>query len=258
LSKRNLALASDQWPHAVPHGRLEGEIHVWLAMLDDVQPFPWETVLSPDEQDRAARFLFARDRDRFVTVRGLLRRLLACYLRIAPGAVRFSYGQYGKPSLDAHPGAPSFNVSHSHEAAAFVIAREGDLGIDIEALRPVRAAEQIAGRYFAREDADAFRSLPLSERDRAFFICWARREAFVKAVGRGLSLLLNVSEMASTPRKPGQAADTETTESDNPRWTLTELPAVAGYVGALAVLGEPRAIQYRAWNGSECEADTGR
>jgi 4'-phosphopantetheinyl transferase len=239
-------------------GRLAaGEVHVWLAMLRELHPFAWETILSPDERDRAARFLFACDRERFVTVRGLLRRLLACYLGTTPGSVRFSYEQYGKPSLVPYPGAPCFNLSHSHDAAVFAVTREGDVGIDIEALRPVRAAGQIADRYFRREDAEALRSLPLRERERAFFTYWARREAFVKAVGRGLSLPLDSSDAATTPRQPHHVAHTETAGPDGSRWRLTELPAVEGYVGALAVRGNPRTFRYRAWDGSDCPPDTG-
>jgi 4'-phosphopantetheinyl transferase len=259
LSNQDTNLVWQSWLPAALDGRLAvGEVHVWLAMLRELPPFAWETVLSPDEHDRAARFVFARDRERFVTVRGLLRRLLACYLGTTPESVRFSYEQYGKPSLVAYPGAPSFNLSHSQDAAVFAVTRENDVGIDIEALRPVRAAGQIADRYFAREDAEALRSVPLPERERAFFRCWARREAFVKAVGRGLSLPLDSSDAAATPGQPDHVAQTETAGSSGSRWRLTELPGVEGYVGALAVRGSPGTIRYRAWNGSECQPDTGR
>ena len=110
----------------------EGEVRVWLGMLDELHGEPLEALLSSDERDRAAKFVFDHDRRRFVAARGLLRRLLASELHTDPRDLRFSYDRYGKPSLASHPAAPAFNVSHSRAAAVFALGRAGALGVDIE------------------------------------------------------------------------------------------------------------------------------
>ena len=126
------------------------------------------------------------------------------------------------------------------------------MGIDIEALRPVPEAENIAARFFAPGEIEAFRLVAPAERERAFFSCWTRKEAFVKAVGSGLSHSLRSFEVTLRPGEPARIVQAGTMGSEARDWTLTELPAVPGYVGALAVKGDPRAIHYRAWSDSEC------
>ena len=140
-------------------------------------------VLSPDEAERAARFHFERDRRRFTVARGVLRRVLGAYLRVAPEAVRFDYGAQGKPSLHgellstvALPDL-TFNVSHSHELAVIAVARGRRLGVDIEHKQRAIEFEQIASRYFAEQERAELRALPQSLIAEGFFNCWTRKEA---------------------------------------------------------------------------------
>ena len=233
-------------------GIVVGEIHVWLAMLDRLDQDQSSSVLSPDEQERAARFVFARDRQRFVAAHLLLRRLLARHLRTTPAEVCFSSDRNGKPTLSGYAHPPSFNLSHSQDAVVIAISLGGEVGIDIEAIRPVAEAERIAARFFAPGEIEAFRSVALAERERAFFSCWTRKEAFVKAVGSGLRHALRSFEVTLRPGEPARIVHAGTMASEARGWTLTELPAVPGYVGALAARGNPRAIHYHAWSDSEC------
>jgi 4'-phosphopantetheinyl transferase len=246
-----------EWSTAAFDGPIAvGEVHVWLAMLDRLGRRPSSSVLSPDEQDRAARFVFARDRQRFVAAHVLLRRLLAPHLHTTPGEVRFSADRNGKPTLSGYAHAPSFNLSHSQDAMVLAISRGGEVGIDIEAVRALPEAEKIAARFFAPGEIEALRSLALDERERAFFTCWTRKEAFVKAVGGGLRQALDSFEVTLRPGEPARLVHHAAGIGfEAGRWTLSELPAVAGYVGALAVKGAPRAIHYRAWSDSDCREE---
>jgi 4'-phosphopantetheinyl transferase len=167
------------------------EIHVWCASLD--QPLArvtaLEQTLSLDERSRAQRFRFVRDRQHFIIRRGFLRQMLGDYMGVEPARLHFSPGPYGKLILAQIPGAytPHFNISHSHELALFAFARDREVGVDIEYVRPVAEAAQIAGRYFSAQARDALRDLPPHRMYEQFFIYWTRLEAYLKVSGLGLA-----------------------------------------------------------------------
>lgn len=167
------------------------EIHVWRASLD--QPpacvAALEQTLSLDERSRAQRYRFAHDKQYFIIRRGLLRQMLGDYLDVEPGSLLFHSGSYGKPALAEMPGVymPRFNVSHTRELALFAFARDREVGVDIEYVRPVAEAEQIAGRYFSVQERDTLRDLPPDRMYEQFFIYWTRLEAYLKASGIGLA-----------------------------------------------------------------------
>jgi 4'-phosphopantetheinyl transferase len=167
------------------------EIHVWCASMD--QPpacvAALEQALSLDERSRVQRYRFARDRQYFIIRRGLLRQMLGDYMGVEPARLHFSPGPYGKLILAQIPGAYTshFNVSHSHELALFAFARDREVGVDIEYVRPVAGAEQIAGRYFSAQERDALRDLSPHRMYEQFFIYWTRLEAYLKASGMGLA-----------------------------------------------------------------------
>ena len=167
------------------------EIHVWCASLDQppASVAALEQTLSLDECARAQRYCFARDRQHFIIRRGLLRQMLGDYLDVEPGSLRFHSGPYGKPALAEIPGVymPHFNVSHSRELALFAFARDREAGVDIEYVRPVAEAEQIAGRYFSVQERDTLRDLPPDRMYEQFFIYWTCLEAYLKASGMGLA-----------------------------------------------------------------------
>jgi len=160
--------------------------------------------------------------------------VLARYLETQPEAVRFAYGEYGKPALsDEH--VLRFNLSHSNEVALLAVALDAELGVDVEHIRADFASEDIARRYFSRTEVDAFNALPPDERVAAFFRCWTRKEAYIKAIGKGLSQALDEFDVTLAP---GIApALLRAKDDDTSRWLLVDLNAGAGYASALAVEG---------------------
>ena len=176
-------------------------VHVHCVDLDaaDLDPGRVEAILEPDERARAARFSFARDRRRYVARHAVLRTLLAAQRGIAPEALRFGYNAQGKPSL---ADGPAFNMSHSHGLALIAIASDGDIGCDIEWRDPSFADEGIAEKFFSPGEIVALGTLPDALRTEAFFDCWTRKEAYIKARGLGMALPLNSFEVVLDPRQP--------------------------------------------------------
>jgi len=203
------------------------EIHVWRASLDQppARVAALEQTLSLDERSRVQRYRFAHDKQYFIIRRGLLRQMLGDYLDVEPGSLRFRSGPYGKPELVEMPGAymPHFNVSHSRKLALFAFARDREVGVDIEYVRPVAEAEQIAGRYFSVQERDTLRDLPLDRMCEQFFIYWTRLEAYLKASGTGLAGAENQGLLS--PENTARSLY-------GPIYSMQPAP---GYVAALAV-----------------------
>jgi len=215
-----------------------GEVHLWQASLDGRPADIFESFLSPDELDRANRFHFAQDRTHFVVARGLLRNLLAAYLGISCAEFRFSYGAKGKPFLllDSQTQI-NFNLSHSHGRAAFAFSRGRELGVDLEYVKEDFEAELIASRFFSRAEVLALRALPAELRNQAFFNCWTRKEAYMKARGEGLSMPLDEFDVSLRPDEPAALLNNYRDEREVERWSIKAIPAPADYVGALVVEG---------------------
>ena len=217
------------------------EIHVWRAALDSQdQPLSaLERTLAPDELNRAARFHFQRDRRRFVVGRGVLRMILSRYLDLAPEQISFAYTAYGKPALapPADQARLSFNVSHSGELALYAITRERAIGVDIEHMRDNVEHEQIAARFFAPVEHTRLCALPAEMRSAAFYACWTRKEAYIKAHGKGLSLPLDGFIVSLAPGEPAALLQTLEDPNEASHWSLQELFPGPGYTAALAVEG---------------------
>lgn len=215
------------------------EVHLWLATLEasSEQLTAYEQLLSCDERERAARFCFPRDRDRYVVGRGLLRVILARYLGIAPLELRFAYNAYGKPELATEGGAQSlrFNLSHSHGLVLYAVARGRELGVDIERVRPEMATEAIARHFFSPQEVRALMALPPHARTDAFFRCWTRKEAYLKARGEGLSLPLDSFEVSLAPGEPAVLLRAPGPPQECDRWSLRDVPVPRGYAAAIAV-----------------------
>lgn len=230
-----------------------GEVHVWTASLDA----PGSTVarlralLDAGEQERADRFLFEDGRRQFTVGRGVLRVLLGRYLAIDPRAVRFRYNAYGKPMLaEVHDGEDlQFNLSHSGSVVVYAFARGRELGIDVESIRPDFATEAIAQRFFAPAEVAALRGVADDLRTQAFFTCWTRKEAFIKARGKGLSIPLDAFEVSLVPGAAAAILVTHDDAAEAPRWSLHDLHPGPGYVGALAVAGPADTCRttHRTW-----------
>ena len=160
---------------------------VWLVDLG-LDPDDSElATLSAAEHERAERFVFARDRRRFLAAHVALRRLLAQRTGTPARAIRFVEGPFGKPSLVERSDC-SFNLSHSGEVALVAIAPEAEIGVDVEMLHEVDDGAALAERNFTPTECRQLADLPTDARDRAFLRCWTRKEACLKAIGSGLSI----------------------------------------------------------------------
>ena len=218
------------------------EVHVWRATLDQTpsQIQSFRKSLAADEQARAERFYFERDRRHFIVARGVLRAILGGYLKRAPEGLSFCYSSHGKPALAGESGGDAirFNVSHSHGIALYAVTRGREVGIDLERIRSNLEVEEIAGRFFSRREVAMLRALPTEEQREAFFRCWTRKEAYIKARGEGLSLPLDQIDVLLAPGEPAAILGTRPDPSEAFRWSLQELATAPGYVAALAVEGQ--------------------
>jgi len=222
------------------------QVHVWRAALTVPTPRVenLQRLLSPAELDRAARFHFQKHREHFVVARGVLRALLGAYLDCAPHALQFRYNAYGKPLL-APPLDLKFNLSHSGEWALYALTHVGEVGVDLEHLRPVDDLEQIAARFFSAAESATLLALPQTQQTEAFFNCWTRKEAYIKGVGLGLSLPLDQFDVSLTPGEPARLLRRPDEMAE--AWSLYSLQPAPDYVGALAAVGQTRTIDRFQW-----------
>jgi 4'-phosphopantetheinyl transferase len=215
------------------------EVHVWLVELGAIDR-GIARVLGADECDRAGRFRFAADRDRYTLSHGWMRVLLGAYLRRDPQAVVLSASQFGKP-FAVSPGRSvrlEFNLSHSGDVALLAVGADRPVGVDVEEVRAERASEEVARRFFSRGEVDDLLRLPAADRTEAFFRCWTRKEAYVKARGEGFSRRLD--RFAVSPER-GEAPELRPCgegEEDAILWSLKSLAPRPGYEGAVAAEGK--------------------
>lgn len=211
------------------------EVHVWRAALDLPDPLAEALgrLLSADERERAERFHFARDRRRFSAGRGLLRDILSRYLNAAPQELRFHYNAHGKPSL--YGSDLRFNLSHSGGLALFAVTVGGEVGVDVERIRPEVMQEGLARRYFSPREVTALEALPPEQQPPGFFNCWTRKEAYIKARGEGLSLPLDSFDVSLEPGKPARLLYVKDAPGEAERWSLWDLEVGAGFAAALAL-----------------------
>ena len=240
------------WRQAPECPRLSGdEVHVWRAALvrHPVEIEALRGTLSEDELLRAERFRFSRDRSKFIAARGILREILSRYLCLPPTLLRFGYNAFGKPELCEEVGGATtrFNLSHAGEIALYAVAAGREVGVDVEFVREDVACAEIAADFFSRREAAALLALPADVRTRAFFNCWTRKEAYIKAHGAGLSLPLDGFDVTLAPGEPAALLSTRDDEQEAARWSLTELFPGIGYAAALAVRAPAPPLRCWQW-----------
>jgi 4'-phosphopantetheinyl transferase len=230
-------IAADLRPRALP----AEEVHIWYRPL--IQDIPnlgsFYDFLSTDERERASRYHFDRHRNEFILTRATLRILLASYLEKSPERFAFAYSAQGKPSLANEATDLRFNVSHTvsqnEGLAALAFARKREIGVDVEKIRPDCDPEKLAERFFSASERAYITSLSGQALDEAFFRCWTRKEAFIKAKGGGLSIPLDQFDVSIAAGEPATLLATRPDPTEARRWQLHNLPVKSGYAAALAV-----------------------
>jgi 4'-phosphopantetheinyl transferase len=212
------------------------EVHIWKVDLSSRLSAELDSVLSADEEERASRFHFERDRKRFKIAHGSLRMILSGYLKLAPAQLTFDQTDYGKPFLTNIEAAGFlFNMSHSGDLALIAVARDREVGIDIELVRPDFATMEVAEHFFSVAEIYTLSGLDPHLRTSAFFNCWTRKEAYVKARGEGLSMPLDQFDVSLAPGVATAMLGNRIDESERSRWFFQNLEVAPNYAGALVV-----------------------
>jgi len=222
------------------------QVDVWRICLNLPNPTVkfLESTLSADESRRAARFHFPAARDRYITAHGGLRDILARYLNCEPAQLRFSSNQYGKPALKDHQ--LEFNLSHSGEFALIAVTQGHKVGVDVERVRSDLEFERITKRFFSQNEISELMAVPPDQRQIAFFDCWTRKEAYIKAQGLGLSLPLESFDVSLTPNEPAMLRATRPDSGEASYWTLFSMEVDPCYAAAVAVEGKN--LKFRLWD----------
>ena len=224
------------------------EVHIWRSDLQaPLTLFPqYEKVLSRDERIRAQKFHFQKDRNQYITGRGILRHLISLYTQIAPEKIKFEYSRFGKPSAPELPNL-QFNLSHAGGRVIYAFTRNGEIGIDLEALRKGIEIAQIAKRFFATSEREAILALPEAQRAAAFFHCWTCKEAFIKAHGQGLSLPLDEFEVDINPDKPAALKAVHWAPSIIRTWDIHAFHPGENFFAALVTDHKIKEVKYYDW-----------
>jgi 4'-phosphopantetheinyl transferase len=226
------------------HREIGTAIHVWSLRLDRARPrlTALERLLASEEREKAGRFRFAIDRERFIARRGLLRTILGDYLELMPESLVFGEAEHGKPYLmrAADERNLRFNVSHSSGLALLAVTEGREVGVDVERVRPDVLEDDIPERFFSPREVAALRSLAQPDQIPAFFRCWARKEAYIKALGTGLQLPLDSFDVSLGPGEPAALLGTRPDPTQASRWSMQTLCVDPAYAAALVVEQLPR------------------
>jgi 4'-phosphopantetheinyl transferase len=236
------------WPQPPAETDLPlGEVHLWSALLDPPEDRlrQFAAVLSTDEQHRAERFRTGTLRYHYIAGRGALRSLLGDYLGADPAAISLSYLAHGKPRLDPpwNSAGLEFNVSHSHGLAIYAFTRQTEIGVDVESIRPMPNAAALMERFFSPQEVDQWRQVPEEGQLRTFFLGWTRKEAWLKALGSGLSFPLD--EFCVSLDDPARVLSIRGDTVEAARWWLASCEPCEGYVASVAMRSPAATV--RTW-----------
>lgn len=229
----------------------EKEAHIWRADLElnDCFQSSFLKLLSNDEKNRAHKFRFSKDRQNFITARGILRSLIGKYLKINPAEITFRYNEFGKPGI-SNNNHLHFNISHSQNLALFAFTNNFNVGVDVEYVNPNIEAKDIAKNFFSANEIIKLLALPEKQQALGFFNCWTRKESFIKAVGEGLSFPLNKFEVSLEPDKPAQLLATDWDPKAISNWSIYSMSPGANFVGSLAIEGLVEKVKFWNWQKS--------
>jgi 4'-phosphopantetheinyl transferase len=231
-------------------------VHVWAASLD----LPVNTItalasiLASTELDRAARFRFVRDRNRFIAGRGFMRVILGHYLSANPVELEFIYGNHGKPALGGvfATARLHFSLSHSENLGLLAISPVGAVGVDVENIRPLDDADSLVNRFFSQREITSFQKVPKNAKSLAFFKLWTRKEAFLKATGEGIAHLLDQVEVSFLPNESVKLLNLPKQLGQITDWHLHNLVPASGFVAALVAPSKTASPTCWSWT-PECD-----
>jgi 4'-phosphopantetheinyl transferase len=223
------------------------QVHVWTASvklaagLSDLA-----SVINSAEQTQARKFRFEQHRVRYIFSQATLRRILSRYLHVRPQEIVFDFNEFGKPFLpkSSEKAALRFNMSHSEGLVVVAVAMNRHIGVDVERIRAIDDINAIARDYFAMQERTLLESAPPGRKEEAFYMCWTRKEAYIKAVGMGLSIPLNSFDASIPEGMPGRRLQATESSLGVEQWWLSDLTMPDRYVGALAIEGTPPTIRY--------------
>ena len=223
----------------------EGQIDVWtIPVLSKVYTKDYiSSLLSDAEQERYQRFHFDKDKNLFLSTHIAVRRIIANYIKQAPAAIEFGYHSKNKPFLKEDPSF-EFNLSHSHKLAILGITKTAQLGVDIEYIHREVEYMELAERFFSKQEAMKLKSLEQDDLSKAFFNCWTRKEAFIKATGDGLSFPLDLFEVSLLPWEEPALLATPFDPAEKAHWDLAAFSPREDYLAAIAMRGKMKQINY--------------
>jgi 4'-phosphopantetheinyl transferase len=230
-------------------GMVAGEVHIWrVPLCGQAELIPTcRNLLSADEVQRADRFHFEKDRHAFIIARAAMRQILARYGNVPPQNLIFSYGPKGKPELSPELNFIKFNLSHSQEFALLAVAQGLCLGIDIEFVNQGIAVEEIAKRFFSANEINALGALAGRQKVEAFFSCWTRKEAYIKALGEGLSVPLDSFDVAFDANAPAALLRVRSSPGEVLRWSMYDIVMPPVYKAAVVVEGKTHRLRNWQW-----------
>ncbi len=239
---------------SLPPQKLElspNDVNVWSAnlKLPLLQIEQFSKILSSDEIDRANKFYFERDKNRFIVARGTLRKILSLYLNIESHKLKFSYSDRGKPNLPSS--SILFNLSHSQDLALYAITTVNLIGIDLEYIRPLADAESLAKRFFSPQEYNLISQLPPQQQPEIFFKMWTCKEAYLKATGDGLAGGLEKVEVFFTPEQPIRFLNINGDVQEASRWYLYQFIPQSNYIAAVAAVGKSQNLSFYQINQHE-------
>ncbi|MDO9441638.1 MAG: 4'-phosphopantetheinyl transferase superfamily protein [Beijerinckiaceae bacterium] len=212
------------------------EAHVWRFPLDrsPIAIPALAATLDLQDQERAARLKDPAARRAFVIAHGVMRYILSIYTKVAPRTLRFGAGEFGKPFLMLD-GAPQFNLAHTRARAVLAVTQKAAIGADIETLRDMPDLLRLARDHFSRTEYVHLVSLPQDARMQAFHACWTRKEAYIKALGGGVSIDLKSFDVSLEPGAPAALLSVDGHDAAAREWTLRTFRFGADHVGAVAI-----------------------
>lgn len=223
------------------------DVHLWA--IDLTRPSPdlqkLRQLLAEDERARADRFHFDQDRDFYICARGVLRLLISRYQQTSPEGVSFVYGEQGKPELSE--GNLAFNVSHAFGLALVGFTRGREIGVDIELIRPLSDARAVARRSFSAAEFEEWTAVVEPHKMQAFFNCWTRKEAYIKATGQGLACPLGSFAVTLRPEEPAALLHINGSQAQAAQWHLESVAPAQNYMGAVLAAGSDWTLSQFAW-----------